>query len=128
MSISRPKPLTCPFCGAKLAPPGPLEIDSYSNSDGGECICGAFYALDHTSHNLGVAMMDAYCFVAGGSDWALDIDPDKELDEEVVQGYLPDKHQVMPVKSSNYPGTGGIYFVRLRPEAVNRLARLKEEG
>lgn len=126
MSMSMPQPLLCPFCGAKLGRPGPMETESYEDSDGGRCICGAAFALDATSHNLGRAMMDAYCYVAGGMDQALDLDPEKDLDEAVVRGYDPKRHNVMPPKSATYPGTGGLYFVRLRPEAEERLARERD--
>lgn len=128
MSISRPSPLLCPFCGARLPRPGPVDMDSYEGSDGGLCVCGAAFALDYTAHNLGRAMLDAYCFVAGSTDLALDLNPDQDLDEAVVKGYDPQKHQVMPPKPALYQGTGGLYFVRLRPEAAARLAKLKEEG
>ena len=127
MSISKPQPLLCPFCGARLGRPGPMEIESYEDSEGGSCICGAVFAMDSTSHNLGRAMMDAYCFAAPGPDQALDLDPEEDLDEEVVSGYDPQRHHVMPPKSATYPGTGGLYFVRLRPEAAARLVRERGE-
>ena len=127
MSISKPLPLLCPFCGAKVGRPGPVSRESYEDSDGGECVCGAFYAFDPTSHNLGRAMMDAYCYAAGSMDAAIDLDPAKDLDEAVVKGYDSKRHHVMPPKSATYPGSGGIYFVRLRPEAAERLARERGE-
>ena len=128
MSISRPTPLTCPFCGAKVPRPQPMKEESYEGSEGGFCICGAAYALDSTSHNLGRAMLDAYAFAAGSADLALDLDPEKDLDEAVVKGYDLQKHRVMPVKGGRYPGSGGVYFARLRPEAAERLAEMKREG
>jgi hypothetical protein len=127
MSLSKPQPFLCPFCGAKMDRPGPMDVQSYEDSDGGRCVCGAAFALDPTSHNLGRAMMDAYCYVAGGPDEALDLDPEKDLDEQVVKGYDSKRHHVMPHKSGTYPGAGGLYFVRLRPEAAERLAKEREK-
>jgi len=127
MSVSRPTPLTCPFCGAKVPRPKVLEEESYEGSEGGFCLCGAAYALDPTSHNLGRAMLDAYSYAAGSAELALELDPDRDLDEAVVKGYDQQKNQVMPAKGGRYPGSGGVYFVRLRPEAAERLAGMKKK-
>lgn len=121
MSISNPKPLLCPFCGARVPRPGTMDIESYQSSDGGRCVCGGVFAVDYTSHNLGVALLDAYCFATGDPDKALDVNPDDDLDEAIVENYLADTHQVMPKKSPNYTGAS-IYFVRLRPGVAERLA------
>lgn len=121
MSISTPTPLLCPFCGARVPRPGEMDVESYQSSDGARCICGAVYAVDYTSHNLGVALLDAYCYAAGDQEKALDVDPDNDLDEAVVENYIAKSHQVAPKKSPNYAGAS-LYFVRLRPGAAERLA------
>jgi hypothetical protein len=126
MSTALPGPLLCPFCGARLPRPSPVEAVSYEDSEGGFCLCGAAFALDATAHNLGRAMLDAYCFVAGSPDLALDLDPKADLDEAVVQGYDPERHHVLPPKQGRYPGTGQVYVVRLRPAAAERLNQLRD--
>lgn len=120
MSIALPKQLLCPFCGAKIARPGPVNRPSYADSDGGGCVCGAWYAVDHTSHNLGQAMLDAYCFATGSLDGALDLNPDEDLDEKIIEAYDAKSHKVMPKKSPHFAGAS-LYFVRLRPEARARF-------
>ncbi len=122
MSTGAPKPLLCPFCGARLARPRLLELESYADSEGNQCVCGAFYAVDYTSHNLGQAMLDAYCFAAGSAEAALDLDPEADLDEAIVEAYDPRSHTVMAKKSPGFKGAS-LYFVRLRPGAAERLAR-----
>ncbi len=121
MSQSIPEPLRCPFCGAKLSPPARLSAASYENSDGGSCVCGAVFAFDPTSHNLGRAMLDAYCYAAGDPGLALELDPAHDLDEAVVRGYDEKRNVVMAPKSPSYQGAGSLYFVRLRPGVSSRL-------
>ena len=124
MSSSIPQPLTCPFCGIRLSRPTDLEVESYEASPGNFCPgCGAAYALDHTSHNLGRVMLDAYCYAAGSCDKAMDLDPEKDLYEQIVRGYDEKTNTVLAPKTPRYTGAGGLYFVRLKPEAAERLAK-----
>ncbi len=105
--------------------PGPVEALSYENSEGGACVCGAVFALDVTSHNLGRAMLDAYCFAAGDPELALELTSDEDVDEAIVQGYDPKTHRVWPPKSPRYRGAS-LYFVRLRAQASAHLAGLRD--
>lgn len=120
-SAARPQPAVCPFCGARLPRPQPLAKPSYEGSEGGFCVCGAAFALDATSHNLGRALLDAYCFVTGSLDLALEMNPEQDLDESILRGYDPVAHTCAPPRSPHYQGAGCLYFVRLRPEAARRL-------
>lgn len=121
VSTTKPQPAACPFCGARLPRPQRLATPSYEDSEGGLCVCGAAFALDATTHNLGRALLDAYCFVTGSTDLALELNPDKDLDESILQGYDPRAHTCSPPRSPRYQGGGCLYFVRLRPEAARRL-------
>jgi len=127
MSRSRPTPLLCPFCGARLPRPVRLDLASYENSEGGLCVCGAAFAHDQTSHNLGRALLDAYCFAAGSPELALELTAEEDTDEKIVPNYDPQRHEVRPPQPGRYSASA-LYFVRLRPEAAERLARLREKG
>ena len=81
--MARPRPLQCPFCDDYLRTPIDINFSTVELT-GGICTCGAIYALDRTTHNLGDIFMDALTFVCKGDiDKALSLNPEDYEAEEL---------------------------------------------
>jgi hypothetical protein len=104
------QPPLCPFCGQEISPPQPLEDNFLYEFDGGQCSCNASYCFDPTSRNGGAVLMQAMVQACKG-DWdkALDLSPEIDYNEGILEGYSALTHRV------NAPGAfGTIYFIRLK--------------
>ncbi len=118
-SLHKIKPW-CPFCGQEVAPADEPEYHSLVEFPIGNCQCGAIYALDHTGHNIGSAMVDCLVHACkGNSDLAWDLIPDEDYLTSRVEKYDPITHQI--VDTGHLDGRyirGVLYFVRLNREIV----------
>lgn len=100
-------PPICPFCRQRIDRPRPLE-GLWFEFDGGQCSCGAHFAVDPTARNGGAVLLQALVQACEG-DWdrALTLSPGVDFEEGFLGRYNSLKHAV--------GGTafGTIYFVRL---------------
>jgi len=121
--ISKP---SCPFCGMVIEKPKELTTRRPNEMPVGACSCGAVYACDVTSHNLGTAMIEALVFGCNG-DWDLawDLLPEEDYLEKQVENYDFETHLI--IHGGVYIGrriAGTLYFIRLHHD----IREVTEEG
>jgi len=108
----------CPFCGQDIEPPVDPSQRNLVEFPIGTCQCGAIYALDHTGHNVGAAMVDCLVHACGGNaDLAWDLIPDEDYLTNRLENYDSVTHQVAEL--GNLDGRlvrGVLYFIRLTHE------------
>lgn len=111
----------CPFCGQDIKRAEDPEQRNLIEFPIGNCQCGAVYALDHTGHNVGSAMVDCLVHACGGnSDLAWDLIPDEDYLTNRIENYDTITHQVVEI--GNLDGRfirGVLYFVRLTREIAD---------
>lgn len=106
---------TCPFCGMIIEKPMELTTRMPGEMPVGTCSCGAVYACDETGHNIGSAMLDALFFACNmDSDLALNILPEDDYVEKVVENYDYKTHLVIPGGFFETRKISGVlFFIRL---------------
>jgi hypothetical protein len=121
--ISKP---SCPFCGMVIEKPKELTTRMPNEMPVGACSCGAVYACDVTSHNLGTAMIEALVLGCNG-DWDLawGLLPEEDYLEKQVEDYDFETHLI--IHGGVYKGrriAGTLYFIRLHHD----IREVTEEG
>ncbi len=103
----------CPFCGAEIPRPEPLDGGLWYEFDGGVCACGATFALDPTARNGGQVLLQALVMACGG-DWdlALSLAPDVDYHDVVLRHYDAYAHTLTGAAFAS------LYFIRLRPQVT----------
>ena len=105
----RTEPARCPFCRDDIPKPEEVEGGQWFDFTGGQCGCGAFYALDPTARNGGAVFLQTLLMAADGDmERALDMSEGEDYDCGYVHKYNSEMHRLEP----NAFGT--LYFLRLR--------------
>jgi HEAT repeat protein len=117
---------SCPFCGMNIEKPKEMATRMPNEMPVGACSCGAVYACDVTSHNLGSAMIEALVFGCNG-DWDLawGLLPEDDYLEKQVKNYDFETHLI--IHGGVYQGrrtAGTLYFIRLHGD----VREVTEEG
>jgi hypothetical protein len=108
----------CPFCDMLIGRPKELATRMPNEMPVGACSCGAVYACDVTSHNLGTAMIEALVFGCNG-DWDLawGLLPEDDYLEKLIENYDFETHLI--IHGGVYQGrrtAGTLYFIRLHKD------------
>jgi hypothetical protein len=105
----RTEPARCPFCRGDIPRPEEVEGGEWFDFTGGQCRCGAFYALDPTARNGGAVFLQTLLMAADGDmDRALEMSEGEDYDCGYVHKYNNEIHRLDPT------AFGTLYFLRLR--------------
>jgi hypothetical protein len=103
----------CRFCGRSLPRPKKRDDALNPNLPGASCPCGAFFVVDPTGRNGGVALMEALTDAAGGKAGAGNFMVPRRDYNDYIENYDTQAHRFITGFRGYRRGMARLYLVKL---------------